>query len=238
MKLCPACKTTYTDDSLKFCLSDGGALVGIPDEEPTVIRGKDPLRVNIPSRPEPGSSVHSGPPPQSPPGSMAKWAKILIAVIVLGFAALAAAGLAGAAIYYGMGSNPAPTPTPLPPTPYPSATKTPDLEKERLKDEIANIQKQLDDNKKNANSAGNDDDDERGSAITATVDSPKDGFLALRDSPDADRGERLAKIPHGAEVEIMNCEKNPVTIDGRSGRWCQVEYEGVNGWVFDAWLEY
>ena len=116
-----------------------------------------------------------------------------------------------------------------------TSTPTPDLEKEKLKDEIANIQRQLDERK---NNAADDNLDQRGSSVTATVDSPNDGFLALRDRPDAERGERIAKIPHGAEVEIMNCEKNAVTIGGRNGRWCQVEYNGVNGWVFDAWLEY
>lgn len=234
MKQCPACKTAYTDDTLKFCLADGKALVGMPDEEPTVVRSNDPLRVDIPPASSPGTASY----PQPSSSGMATWAKVLIAIIILGIAAIAAAGLAGAAFYYSMGNSQSPTPTPLPPTPQPTSTKTPDGGKDQLKDEIANINKQLDDQKKNANSWENDNNDERGSAITATVDSPNDGFLALRDRPDPDRGERLAKIPHGAEVEIMNCEKKAVTIAGRSGRWCQVEYKGVSGWVFDAWLEY
>ncbi len=233
MKQCPACKTTYTDDSLKFCLSDGNGLISIPDEEPTVVRAQEPLRVNIPAESQTGRAAH--PVPEKAVG-MPMWIKIVLGLIIVGLATVLAAGLAGAAFYYSFGdAAPAPTATPAPPTSRPSATRTPDLEKEKLKDEIANIQRQLDDQKKNANTT---DDDQLGSPITATVDSPKDGFLALRDRPDAERGERLIKIPHGAEVEIMNCEKRAVTIGGRNGRWCQVEYNGVNGWVFDAWLEY
>ena len=62
--------------------------------------------------------------------------------------------------------------------------------------------------------------------------------LALRDEPDPESGDRIAKIPHGATVVINNCERAMSTIDGRSGRWCQVEYDGETGYVFDAWLIY
>jgi hypothetical protein len=193
------------------------------------------LRVDLSAGPEPTIAPKPEPPR---PGSSTKWIKIVIAVVILLMAAVAALGLAGVVVYFSMGGA-APTPTPVPPTPRPTATPTPDLEKERLRDEIANIQKRLEEQKKNANTWDRDEtDDERGSSITATVDSPNDGFLALRNRPDPDRGERIAKIPHGAEVEILNCEKIAVTIDSRSGRWCQVEYNGKTGWVFDAWLEY
>jgi hypothetical protein len=33
MKRCPTCRSTYTDDSLRFCLQDGSQLVHISDEE-------------------------------------------------------------------------------------------------------------------------------------------------------------------------------------------------------------
>jgi hypothetical protein len=239
MKQCPVCKTTYNDDSLSFCLSDGNRLIDAADEEPTVVRSaaRDALRVDLSAGAEP-TIVPKPEPPGS--GSSTKWIKIVIAVFLLVRAAVAALGLAGVVVYYSMGGA-TPTPTPVPPTPRPTATatSTPDLEKERLRDEIANIQKRLEEQKKNANTWDRDEtDDERGSPITATVDSPNDGFLALRNQPDADHGERIAKIPHGAEVEILNCEKAAVTIGGRNGRWCQVDYNGRTGWVFDAWLEY
>lgn len=224
MKRCPACNTTYSDDSLKFCLSDGTALSKVADEEATVVRAK------APGFPTPGAA--------SPKRGSSTLLKVIAVLVVLGIGALVVAGIAGAAFYYSM-AEPTPTATPLQQaTPRPTAARTPDLEKERLQDEIANIQRQLDDQKKDSRTSNSDDNDQRGSPITALVDSPNDGFLALRDRPDAERGERLVKIPHGAEVEIMNCEKNAVTISGRSGRWCQVEYNEVNGWVFDAWLDY
>lgn len=238
MKQCPECKTTYTDNSLSFCLSDGTRLTEVADEQPTVVRGasSDPLRVDLVPRSDPAIAPPPEPSRSSPAGF---WIKMVIAIVILGVVALGAVGLAGAVFYYNTGGvTPTPTPAPASPTPRPSQTPTPDIEKEQLRDELANIQKRLDEQKKNANTWDKDDDDERGSSITATVDSPNDGFLALRNEPDAEHGERIAKIPHGAEVEILNCEKAAVTIGGRSGRWCQVEYKGQNGWVFDAWLEY
>jgi hypothetical protein len=235
MKQCPVCKTNYADDSLSFCLADGTPLIDAADEEPTVVRpiAKDALRVDLPT----AEPVIAPKPAPSPSGSSAMWLKIAIAVVVLGIVAVGAVGLAGLVVYYNTGGG-TPTPTPGTPTPKPTATATPDIEKERLKDEIANIQRRLEEQKKNADIRNENDDDERGSSITATVDSPNDGFLALRNRPNAEHGERIARIPHGAEVEILNCEKTAVTIGGRSGRWCQVDYNGQTGWVFDGWLAY
>jgi hypothetical protein len=36
MKFCPNCKTNYTDDTLRFCLSDGASLIAMPGAEKTV----------------------------------------------------------------------------------------------------------------------------------------------------------------------------------------------------------
>ncbi len=36
MKRCPTCKSTYTDDSLRFCLQDGATLLSLRDESPTL----------------------------------------------------------------------------------------------------------------------------------------------------------------------------------------------------------
>lgn len=237
MKQCPACKTAYTDDSLSFCLADGTALDSAIDEERTVVKraGNNPLRVDIPAvAPLPSGKLNA----KSAADSSGTWIKIVVAVLILGFIAIGAFGLIGAVFYYGTGGKEKEILTKSP-TPTATVSATPDIEKERLLEEIANIDEQKLANT-NTRPVSNDEDDadEQGSTITATVNSPKDGFLALRSIPDADRGERILRIPHGAEVEINNCEKARLKISGQTGRWCQVEYNGRTGWVFDAWLNY
>lgn len=236
MKNCPACGTTYTDDSLSFCLADGTALKA-GDEEPTAVR-KSGVRVDIPSANSPSAPIPSQEIPSKK--SSGSWIKIVLAVVVLGIFAIAAFGLLGAVYFYGTGGKKKEVALSSP-TPTPAVTPTSDKENERLRDELANIQKRLEEKKKtsvNTDPFPKDDDDQRGSSVTATVNSPGDGFLALRNIPDADRGVRIAKIPHGSAVELNNCEKTQITIAGRTGRWCQVEYSGRTGWVFDAWLDY
>ena len=46
------------------------------------------------------------------------------------------------------------------------------------------------------------------------------------------------RIPHGAVVNLENCEKQQTTVAGRRGRWCMVTYQGETGYAFDAWLQY
>ena len=41
MRQCPTCGTTYTDETLRFCLSDGAPLNDISGEQATVIRPRD-----------------------------------------------------------------------------------------------------------------------------------------------------------------------------------------------------
>ena len=122
-----------------------------------------------------------------------------------------------------------------------NTTPTPDVEKQRLQDELANVQKKLDEQQMNANRPANVPtfpSPNRPGVVTARVNSPKDGFLALRNQPDADYGERIAKIPHGSMITIENCDRSAVSIGGRSGRWCLVSWNGYEGYVFDAWLVY
>jgi hypothetical protein len=169
---------------------------------------------------------------------MATWQKSAIAILIILIVFVAAVALAGSILYMNIGAKPVNTSSPTPP---PLATSTPDAEKQRLQDELANLQRKIDDGKTSNRQTVNTDPfptKNPPGVVTASVHSPNDGFLALRDSPDAEYGKRLAKIPHGATVTLNNCEKNKVLIDGRSGRWCQVEYAGQTGWVFDAWLVY
>lgn len=235
MKQCPSCRTTYTDDTLTYCLSDGTRLVDVADEEPTVVRDRKGDSGGVDASLASGS--HGQRTSEHLPSRSSHWIKIAAAVIVAGIAVLAILGVGGAILYYQLGPGPQ-RPTPTPTIPTPPATATPDREKERLRDEIANIRKRLDEANKNSGNGTSETDDERGSPITATVNSPNDGFLALRSQPDSEHGERIAKIPDGAEIEILRCSASSVTIAGRSGRWCYVSYGGQTGWVFDAWLDY
>ena len=229
MKQCPDCRTTYTDETLRFCLQDGGTLVEVAESE-TVIRPG--VRVDIPSTNYP--TIKTAPTKGSP------IIKIVVAVLIVGFLGLVVLGGAGAIFYLRSAGTTlavaSPTPT-ASPTRSPSPTPTPEAEDERLEQEIANLQKQLEDAldpspTKTPPSFSSDD------LPTARVNSPSDGFLALRSEPDSEKGARLAQIPHGTVVTLENCEKEQVKIGSRTGRWCMVTYRGQAGWVFDAWLDY
>jgi hypothetical protein len=249
MKHCPTCGTNYSDDTLRFCLEDGTPLAE-GDETATVVRPgeresykteklpsnltipqREALRVDIPTTRQttPSTTVITG-------GSDFPWGKFVVAILVIGLVVVAGAGLLGVAFYMGSNRNNAAVITP---TPTPIATPTSDDEKKRLEDEVAKLKKKLEEtNGSNSNSddSGFDFSDIPGLGGTATVNSPKDGFLALRNLPNADYGERIAKIPHGATVSIFSCADQTVTIDSRTGHWCMVSYNQQVGWVFDPWL--
>ena len=249
MKRCPTCGTNYSDDTLRFCLEDGTPL-GDADETATVLRPgeresykteklpsnltipqHDALRVDIPTTRQttPSTTVITG-------GSDFPWGKFVVAILVIGLVVVAGAGLLGVAFYMGSSRNNGAVITP---TPTPIATPASDDEKKRLEDEVAKLKKKLEEtNGSNSNSDDSSFDfsDIPGLGGTATVNSPKDGFLALRNLPNADYGERIAKIPHGATVSIFSCADQTVTIDTRTGHWCMISYNQQVGWVFDPWL--
>jgi hypothetical protein len=235
MKRCPNCGTTYTDETLRFCLADGASLVFIGNE--TFDRAGARLTNDAPATEIIGSypTVAS-----RRPGSPV--VKIVIALLVAGLLALIGIGAAGAFFYMNSGGEivaSSPTPTPkTSPTLSPRSSPTSDDGSEELEKELADLQKKLEEIVKTAPGKSTSEPDDDDGTPTATVNSPKDGFLALRDKPDAKKGVRLAQIPHGAKVYLENCEKERVTIDGRAGRWCMVTYNDQTGWVFDAWLTY
>jgi hypothetical protein len=120
-----------------------------------------------------------------------------------------------------------------------SPMSTPIDETAALKEKLANLEKQVQD-QKNQKPASTVDTASPPkpppvNTTTARVNSPGDGFLALRNQPDSETGERLAKIPHGASVTVLGCPK-PSNVGKKSGRWCQVIYNGQAGWAFDAFL--
>ncbi|MDI1241101.1 MAG: SH3 domain-containing protein [bacterium] len=235
MKQCPTCRTTYTDETLRYCLADGGVLVEAGIEAETIARQGVRIDVQPPSYP----TIPVAGARRSTNGSQV--IKIVAAVLILGFLGLLGLGAAGALFYFNSGGTTVAvaSPTPIPsPTPArsPSPSPTPDDE-QQLEEEMAKLKKQLEDAlnpSPTKTPPGFSSDD----PPTARVNSPADGFLALRSEPDTETGERLAQIPHGAVVALENCEKEKVKIGSRTGRWCMVTYRGQTGWVFDAWLQY
>ena len=126
----------------------------------------------------------------------------------------------------------------------PTPTATPNNETAALKEELESLKKQIADQKtpaKNDSAMRPFPNDTPVTPViqTARANSPGDGFLALRSIPDAKNGTMLAKIPHGTNLEIIGCQKNPTQSPGkRRGRWCRTNYNGQDGWVFDAFLSY
>lgn len=119
--------------------------------------------------------------------------------------------------------------------PPPADSKNTDQTKE-LKDEVAELRKELERQKQDKI----DSEQKRKTPSKppkgyGRVNSPRDGFLAFRSEPSANRGVREAKIPHGTTLKIYYCDALTV-LGGRRGRWCQVLYKGKVGWVFDAYL--
>ena len=239
MKFCPNCKTTYTDDSLLFCLSDGANLVSMPTAEKTIeMSGSlNPIRVDIASNSDPTIFAPRISPPQtqSVKKGISLWlvAAPLIAILFLSVAALLGYIFlkpSNVAV-----SNSAP----------PSPTATPKDETAALKEELESLKKQIANQKtppKNdpmTRPLPNDNSSAAPVIQTARANSPNDGFLALRSIPDTENGTQLAKIPHGTNLEIIGCQKNETQIAGkRRGRWCRTNFNGQSGWVFDAFLSY
>ena len=59
-----------------------------------------------------------------------------------------------------------------------------------------------------------------------TVESPRDGFLALRSEPSVKTGVRLAKIPHATVLTLGECRAT-----GGEHIWCRTSFQGKTGWI-------
>lgn len=235
MKQCPQCGNTYTDDALRYCLADGAVLTESADGDTTaptqMLRtGGENVRIDIPET----VTVAAARPEAKATGNALKW---IVGTLAAMFVLLLVIGAVGGGVYYIMRSqngnqiatsSPTPTPERTPderdssPTPTATPTQTPKPTETPLPDD--------NDEKRRPDTI----DD----AMRATVISPGDGFLALRSEPSIDRGERIMKIPDGAVVMLISCEDDRVSIGGKSGRWCLVEYGNASGWAFDVYLKY
>ncbi|CAN5621412.1 hypothetical protein BH20ACI4_BH20ACI4_21540 [soil metagenome] len=240
MKLCPKCKTTYSDDTLRFCLADGTSLISMPSAEETIemTGATNPMRFDVPAQtsdPTLFAPRISQPQTENVKKGINPWLVVPLIAILL----LSVAGLLGYIFLKPTGvavSNSA--------TPTPAATATPNNDTAALKEELESLKKQIESQKtpvKNDSAVRPFPNDTPTAPVIqiARANSPGDGFLALRSIPDAENGLRLAKIPHGTNIEIIGCQKTLSQLPGkRRGRWCRTNYNGQGGWVFDAYLSY
>lgn len=88
MKECPQCKTTYSDETLNFCLADGTALVEAGGRDPETIPypGANTVNMNAPSTGQQafGSTMGQGPAAPAKRGCMGPAIIGIIALLVLG----------------------------------------------------------------------------------------------------------------------------------------------------------
>ena len=196
----------------------------------------EPMRVNVP--PDSSPTVFSPPIAQTPP---VKKGTSLIIVGILGVLLLLMVGLFAAYILLRTTSDKSssvvvsPTPTVSPAV---SKTATPNDETVALKEKLASLEKQVQDQKiQKPNSPVETFSPPKPSVNTARANSPRDGFLALRSEPNSETGYRITQIPHGATLTVLGCPK-PSNIGKMTGRWCQVIYNGQSGWAFDAFMTF
>ena len=241
MRQCPTCGTTYTDETLRFCLSDGAPLNDISGEQATVIRPRDEssektiamhggqTRVDIQQETPQQPQTYQAPP-------AAGLLKVLLVILGLGLFIVLVA-FAGVIFYYNSRADEEANKSTDVKTPIASPAPVRDDSSE-LRDLIANLQRQLADQKSTNRPAVIPTPNIPATAVTTTVraNSPGDGFLALRSLPSAQTGDRLLKIPHGAQLQIGAC--GPIERSVHPGRWCQARYNGYSGYVYDYYVIY
>src|SRR5215468_5233572 len=104
MKQCPQCRTTYTDDSLRYCLADGKELIQIDSEQETIAARRDQkLRVDI-DRAEPVPPIPAPPKSRNSPAL-----KILAIIALVGLLVIIGVGAVGTLIYLRTRNNSANT---------------------------------------------------------------------------------------------------------------------------------
>lgn len=59
--------------------------------------------------------------------------------------------------------------------------------------------------------------------------------LRMRNKPGL-HGNKLMLIPFGTPVRVLKEGGKSITVEGRSGRWSQVNHQNVIGWVFSGFL--
>lgn len=238
MKQCPVCKTTYTDETLQFCLADGAALFNssvTSEATQQFSGGTNPIRVNL-TQEETPTIVAQKPSTVSPPVKKSGGGLIIgVLIVILLFVVLGSAGVIGWLLLRDKDNGVVVTNTQPSPTISNSLTKSPTPDEAAiLKEKIANLEKKVQEQKNKVPTISNPSTPQS-TTVTARVNSPGDGFLALRTEPSAETGDRILQIPHGATVTVNSCLPKAA---GKKGRWCRVDYNGNAGWAFDGFLIY
>lgn len=225
--------TTYTDDTLRFCLSDGAplaALAGAAEAE-TVIsyNPAKPVVIDIPRENTAFAPGHNYPAPSAP--AVKRGVSPLLVAAIVGLLVLVIAAL-GAFIFYGMYLDRKNPEIANANTATPSPTKTPAPDKSPV-----NVNHWTNTNKPiNALPAATPDrPPDEGTPVT--VHSPGDGFLSVRSQPTS-KSTEITRIPHGTRIYLSKCNDASTTPAGNFGRWCTTSYNGYSGWVFDGFVRY
>lgn len=198
---------------------------------------QNPLQIDIHKNSIPLKS----PLPDSPLDSKQK---SIVPFIIAGLAGLLFLFAAGAAIIFTFYSFDKTENAVVPNNPKPTATAITNNDNQNggQNEKLTNLEKQIQEpNNRKRNSGTSPFPSPAQNNLNvpkARVAQTNDGFLSLRTEPSVKTGTQLVKIPSGAVVNLENCERNYMTIDGRRGRWCLVSYAGKIGWAFDGWLIY
>ncbi len=82
-------------------------------------------------------------------------------------------------------------------------------------------------------SAGSEPYEYSDGAVLAKVSASN---LRIRTEPNTD-AEQVATAPQNKIVEVLEQQDQEVEIDGTTGVWMKVNYEGTEGWAFGAFLD-
>ncbi len=64
------------------------------------------------------------------------------------------------------------------------------------------------------------------------------GSLALRTAPKMNAGKVNQRLPDNVNVRLLDYnDKNKINLDGKVSGWYYVDYNGVQGWVLESYLE-
>lgn len=271
LRFCVNDGATLTEAAGGADVSEETAILPRASEETVLLspRGKNPLRIDIVpsdlSAPTVIAAAQNSQPPHTPPNALpvGKNSKSVIfgvlgtaLLLLLGGGALVAFVLfrssdGGKTVEDKKVAAVSPSPSSSVSTGSSSLstsadTPTPTVDAAQLRAELANLQKQIQDQKNQKQTAapavGSTPKQQTSSTTQsapreARANSPRDGFLALRDEPNSESGYRVAQIPHGAIITVLGCPRAS-NVGKIPGRWCQVVYNGQSGWAFDAFISF